>query len=364
MTSAIALFGNGSWLSTAANYVSKEPYNSTDHEKLPWQLMCRGMPFSKLWSPGVNSFPEMVRTDLVSLCGWHDRGLFDGYQSDENDLLQLTHQFLGVFAPVGVYSNDSEERSLRNTKSLLNVAMFVANRALLTLLSPEVGPGTYDLTGRKIYNSPGVTVQKPVFSKATLIVLSVLIGLQLLGLGYLTYYLYRFPTWSSQLDAMAMARIGASLDHRGVLPAIGPVSKKDLDSLQTVEGLIGIVEKVPYRESSQTRPVSSDLNTADASDVELQQLNSVEEGDTSAADGSEVELQQLNSTEEGCTSAEVHSSGVELGLGASGAILSTIVPRRSPYVLGMKKAWRATFISRVPSSVDDVAEQKVNLLLP
>jgi hypothetical protein len=331
MTSAIALFGNGSWLSTAANYVSKETHNSTDHGKLPWQLMCRGMPFSKLWSPGVDSYPDPVGTDFVSLCGWHDQGLFEGYMADEDKLLQLTRHFLGAFAPAGIHYNNSEERSLRNTESLLNVAMFVANRALLTLVSPEVGPGSYDLTGRKIYSSPGVTVHKPVLSKAAFVVLSLSIGLQLLGLGYLTYYLYRFPTWSNQLDAMAMARIGASLDHRGVLPAIGPVSRKDVDSLQTVEGLIGVVEKVPHRENSMTRLVSPDLH---------------------AADGSEVELQQLTSTGEGCTNAEVRSPDVELGLGASGAILSTNVPRRSPYVLGMKKAWKATFITRVPSPVD------------
>jgi hypothetical protein len=36
--------------------------------------------------------------------------------------------------------------------------MFVANRALLTLVSPEVGSAEYDLTGRKIYTSSGVTV--------------------------------------------------------------------------------------------------------------------------------------------------------------------------------------------------------------
>jgi hypothetical protein len=283
------------------------------------------MPFGKL---GYGSFLENGQDNFVSRCGGMDNGLFEGYEPDENDLLLLTHQFMSAFA-------QTEKKQLRNindTENLLKVALFVANRALLTLLSPEVKYSSSGVTGRKIYTSPGVTVQRPVLSKAALIILSVLLGLQLLGLGYLTYYLYRFPTWSDQLDAMAMARIGASLDHRGVLPAIGPVSKKDLDSLQTVEGLIGIVEKEPYRESSQTRLVSSDLH---------------------AAGGSDVELQQLTSTEEAQKSPEVRSPDVELGLGASGAILSTNVPRRSPYVRGMKKAWGATFITRVPSPAEE-----------
>jgi hypothetical protein len=295
--------------------------------------MCRGMPFSKLWLPGVDSFPDPVLTDFVSLCGWRQQSLFDGYQADEGDLLRLTHQFLRAFGPVNVTlgvkinqsNNDSKSRSLRNTESLLDVAMFVANRALLTLLSPEIDSVSYDLTGRKIYSSPGATVQRPVLSKATLIVLSVLLGLQILGLGYLTYYLYRFPTWSRQLDAMAMARIGAHLDHRGVLPAIGLVSKEDRAILQTVGGLVGIVEKSPLRENSVTRSLSPNLD---------------------ATDGSEVELHRLTSNEVGRRNVEDSSTDVELGLDGSGPILTTNLPRRSPYVLGLKRAYRATFVSR------------------
>jgi hypothetical protein len=76
---------------------------------------------------------------------------------------------------------------------LLEIGVFVTNRAMLTALSPEVDQASYDLTGRKIYTSPGVTVQRPMLSTAALVLLSVLLGLQMLGLGYLTYYLYRFP---------------------------------------------------------------------------------------------------------------------------------------------------------------------------
>jgi hypothetical protein len=325
MTSSIALFGNGSWFSTAANYVSmsNKTYDSTDDDKLPWQLMCSGIPFGNL----VLRFLDNHGEDFASECRMSERNLFDGYKLAEQDLRFVMSAALGAFAPANY-----EERSLNTTENLLEAAMFVANRALLTLISPEENQRSYELRGRKIYTSPGLTVQRPVLSKAALIILSVLLGLQLLGLSYLTYYLYRFPTWSDQLDAMAIARIGASLDHRGVLPALGPVRQKDTDALKTVDGLIGIVEKESHRESSTSRLVSPDPNTTDAS---------------------EVELQQLNPTEEGRTNAEHRSPDVELGLGASGAILSTNLPRRSPYVLGLKKAWTATFITRVPSTVDD-----------
>ena len=332
MTSALALFGNGSWLSTAANYVSNETYDSHDpnnENKLSWQLFCRGMPFSRLSGPSISRFPETVDEDFVSLCGSLEKRMFDGYESVKNDLFKATQRFLFAFAPVVDITSDSTVRTLKNPEILLSSAIFVANRAFLTLLSPDaVRDKERDLTGRIIYTSPGVTVQKPVFSKATIIILSVLIGLQLLALGCLAYYLYRAPTWSDQLDAMAMARIGASLSHRGVLPAIGPVSKKDLTTLQTVGGLIGIIEKSPHCETSIMRSVSPDL---------------------AAAHGSEVELQRLTSTEEGLRSVDDGSTGVELGLDASGPILTTTSTRRSLYVPDLKRAWRAMFVSRKKS---------------
>jgi hypothetical protein len=336
MTSALALFGNGSWLSTAANSMSNRTYHSDDpnnKQKLLWQLICRGMPFSKLFLPSDFGAALKESEAFVSLCGSLERKMFDGYGPVRTDLLRATQHLIAAFAPVVDLSSDSKEKTLYSSESLLRCAMFVANRAFLTLLSPDgVRDKERDLTGRKIYTSPGISVQKPTLSKATLIVLSVLIGIQLLGLGYLTYYLYRVPTWSDQLDAMAMARIGASLGNRGVLPAIGPVSKRDFDVLQTMGGLIGIVEKSSRCESSTTRSVSPDLV---------------------ATHGSEVELQRLILTRKGPKSVKDGSTSVELGLDGSGPILITHLPRRSPYVLGLKKAWRTTFISRERSSVSD-----------
>jgi hypothetical protein len=156
MTSALALFGRGSWLSTAATYVSDGTYNLHDHsndKKLSWQLFCRGMPFSKLWAPLDIGFLDSLGKDFVSLYGSLDQIMFDGYEPEDEDLLQATHHFLTAFAPVGVAS-DSKERTLNNPEILLNTAMFVANRAFLTLLSPEVSLyREKDLTGRLIYTS-------------------------------------------------------------------------------------------------------------------------------------------------------------------------------------------------------------------
>ncbi|CAN9447127.1 unnamed protein product [Alternaria alternata] len=337
MTSALALFGNGSWLNTAAQHVSNHSYNGTHQtgdyfdENSSWQLFWRGLPFSNLWTPG-NGYNELVwkDRDFVSQCGYLEERMFDGIRITNHDLFETTQQFFAAFAPS---FNGGTNQTLDTAQILLEIAMFVANRAFVTWLSPDSSRNTLDiLDGRHIYNSPGAAVPKPVLSKSSIIIMSVLIGLQLLGLGYLIYYLYRVPSWSNQLDAMAMARIGASLHHQGVLPAIGPVSKQDLDALQNVGGLIGIVEKSPRRDSSASESVLPDL---------------------AATDGSAVELQRLTSPEQGASSVRHRVIGFELGLDAPGVILTTNQPRRSPYVLGMKRVWRGLFASKKTTSVDD-----------
>ena len=393
MMSALVLFGRGSWLSIAADFVSKMPPNITDgariYENSSWQLFCRGMPFAKL----EQLFPAGGSTsdDFVSLCSSVDQRMFGGYEAREDDVLQATHHLLAAFAPVNQWSG-SQERTLEKAENLLEVSMFVANRAFLTLYSPDVGDQEMAKGGslpvREIYASPGLAVQRPVLSNRTVIILSVLIGVQLLGLSYITSYMYRVPTWSDQLDAMAMAQIGASLHDRDVLPAIGPVSKDDIATLQTVGGLIGIVKKCPRPNRSTIRSVSDPIVT-DGSDAELQRLHLAEEGresfgdsthreismigsvspdlditgDSEPAEGgressedgssgamsptlattnsSDAESQRLNPTEELRGSFEGFSTGVELGLDAPGPILTTDVPRRGPYVRGMRRVWRA-----------------------
>ena len=387
MTSALALFGRGSWLSSAVNYMSKTSSNVTDDTRdfkdASWHLFCHGMPFLKL-TRGLESEQGnrslLISDDIPSACDVADRTIINGDAVREEHVLLATHYLLTAFAPVNM------TQTYINPETLLTAAMFVANQAFLTSLAPEDPRSTRFPGGRRIYTSPGVAVQIPFLSTMALVVLSVLIGLQLLGLGYLAHYLSRAPSWSYQLDAMAMARIGASVCGRDILPAIGPVSKEDIAALKTVGGLIGIVEKSPRHrspitrfvlpevantggleaesqwlhpaeqghESSTTRSKSPEVGDTDGSSLEIQRLSPAEEGRQSlqdrtsaavspnpgTADSSDAEMQRLNSTEELRGSFEEGSTGVELGIDAPGPILAADVPRRRSHVPGLKRAWK------------------------
>lgn len=143
---------------------------------------------------------------------------------------------------------------------MLQMSTFVSNQALLNHLAPStvrqiLGGG--DFRGRTVYTSPGTPILKPRIGIAVLIVLSILMSLQLLGLMCLIWYIYHVPSWTAALDAMAMAHIGARLGQQDILPAgMSGDRERDTRSLHEVNGLIDVVH----------------LEGQDDSDPEMQQL--------------------------------------------------------------------------------------------
>jgi hypothetical protein len=127
------------------------------------------------------------------------------------DLLRTIHNWLYDFVPQTTFGF---KKNMKSAETLLQISIFVANRALLTYYSPQENrDNSAGFQGREIQSSPGRMVQKPVVSTAALIVLSILIGLQVIGLSYLAYYIYHVPTWTHALDAMAMARIVSAVPY-------------------------------------------------------------------------------------------------------------------------------------------------------
>ncbi|OAL52007.1 hypothetical protein IQ07DRAFT_586343 [Pyrenochaeta sp. DS3sAY3a] len=100
---------------------------------------------------------------------------------------------------------------------------------------------TEGYTARPIYTGQGTYIPKPTVSTTGVIVISVLLFAQLIGLAYLAWYMYTVPTWTPMLDALAVARITNSLEKTAI-PAIGSMSSKDLQHLDSLDGLVGVVE--------------------------------------------------------------------------------------------------------------------------
>jgi hypothetical protein len=123
---------------------------------------------------------------------------------------------------------------------LMNAASFFASEAIL-------GEASIGSIPNRIYADPGTIITVPVVSYPALIVISTLIGLQVFGILALSIYVLRHPTWTSRLDALAIARIGAALPPE-TLPPIRRLLGPHVESMDSVEGIIGVV-----REDTVTR---------------------------------------------------------------------------------------------------------------
>jgi hypothetical protein len=85
-------------------------------------------------------------------------------------------------------------------------------------------------------------VPLPITNAVATAVISTFIFLQLLGVTYVTYYIYKLPTWSHAWDSFAMVRIGASMKPSEV-GRMGSDSTADLTKLTKVEGVIGLKQE-------------------------------------------------------------------------------------------------------------------------
>ncbi|KAH6633766.1 hypothetical protein C7974DRAFT_309920 [Boeremia exigua] len=231
-SSAMAMFGNTSWLHNMVRYGANTTFEDrNDQDKVEWDLLCAGMPYGRLFGTWSEGFPSPATS-----CKGIDNTIVSGQKPSRMKVLQIIHEWIEGFAPA---RRDDE---LTNAVSLLQISLYVSNRALLTFYSPNSSGGgsrIYPPSGRAIYTAPGQAVQKPAVSVAAVVVLSLLIGFQLIGLAFLACYIYRVPTWTGALDARAMARIGACIRQGDVLPPIGAVTQRDRDVLK-VDGLVGI----------------------------------------------------------------------------------------------------------------------------
>ncbi|KAK2755085.1 hypothetical protein FQN54_006614 [Arachnomyces sp. PD_36] len=209
MTSAIAMFGNQSFFYIAAN--STDESHPPPHVQicqsgnLPFSSY-RGIHFSFFQQyctgaglPGSSDHPMKDWTDL--LANW-----FDGF----NDI--------------------------QNAENALVRSMFLSNRATLT----QTVYATLPFGARAIYFGPGTYLPLPYKTLAGTIIVSVLLFLQVLGLAFLTYYIYHVPTWTLSLNALSVARIGATMNENGELEGLDNGYNVNEQNLTKINGLVGL----------------------------------------------------------------------------------------------------------------------------
>lgn len=205
MTAALALFGNTSIFNAAAT-ADRDEYNKTV------KMICEQgrLPFGRI---------DMIYSTEAF-----------GYACKYYDLPTLSEV-------VGEYFLSWEDVNI--TSTALEIAMFFVNEVTLTITATDSWSGA----GRPILSAPGDHIVKPAKSIPALVIVSFFMFLQVVGLGVLIRYIYSSPTWTSHLDADAMAQIGGQIKDLG----------EPRPALQNVSGLVGVVEHEHADDSSSMR---------------------------------------------------------------------------------------------------------------
>lgn len=137
----------------------------------------------------------------------------------------------------------STERSVEqrwNMSVLLTQAAFVSNDILLTWQNSSEST-------MMIYYDLGSDTQVPVISSAGIIVVSILLAAQLLGLSLLALYACRWGLWTSSLDAFTMLRLGAVVGPERIPLWVA----KDTDRVTVLDDIPGWVGDAAEDEMSR-----------------------------------------------------------------------------------------------------------------
>ena len=220
MISALSIFGNQTFFYTAAT-----SSNSNFSGALIQMCQQGNLPFTQLFDIGMEWDYFMPCYNINSTYP----------QESEKDLLLVIYSLILAF------------RNLGHAEEALDAAMYFANEALLS----GTASATSSTSARSIWTSPGLTILKPRKTLTGTIIISVLILLQLVGLILLARYACKVPTWTGSLDALAVARISASLKD---IPPIDQIDERDLKKkLEELDALVGVA----VLEEEEQRPQTS-----------------------------------------------------------------------------------------------------------
>ncbi|KAK0658726.1 hypothetical protein QBC41DRAFT_287500 [Cercophora samala] len=220
--SAQALFGPGSFFHEARRL-------SIDSNATWWnayRTMCTGtgIPFFEEWS--------LMYRGSCSGAG------ADGEFLDERRAAEEVRRLLRA----------SFNQLLAGSPTEIDTAVSFANEAVLTIWP---GSSLAPSLVRPIYYNPKAETVKPRITGgiAGIAVVSVLLGLQVLGIILLTLYVYSSPTWTETLDSLAIIRIAHQLggdaepiSKMPLRPVGGEKDKEVLEQLGTVSALVGVAD--------------------------------------------------------------------------------------------------------------------------
>ncbi|KAE8327171.1 hypothetical protein BDV39DRAFT_205304 [Aspergillus sergii] len=208
LTTAMALFGEASFIQVRLNNTNGYPYNLSETTRINGSYCLEQIPLASFL------------IDEDTYIGTTGGILYPG----SSDAILNPHQQVAQY--LQFYDTDTE-----NLKRAFDAAAFFANKAWFESL------GTGCRLDFSVYSDPGLDTEVPVMSMASLIVITILLSLHLLILICLTIWATTTERWTGSLDSWAMMRIGGAIADRVPLKIAENTDK--MEFLDEIPGWIG-----------------------------------------------------------------------------------------------------------------------------
>ncbi|QMW44316.1 hypothetical protein G4B11_007736 [Aspergillus flavus] len=219
LTTALALFGNNSWLETLAR--SPGLYDRANISRVADDVCVDLAPLGRIFA-----YHRLTTTQNSDFFMFNDINNCVRPESlDPN--LPTFHNALRAASWLQNFEAPGGEPILANA---FTISAYLAISAWLS----DIDPGTRSFM---VNYDQGADTQKPSISLAGIIVMSVLVGLNLIGLFVTAIYASWFPRWTDSLNAFSLLRLGSSIsDH---VPLKVSVKDDEISVLDELPGWVG-----------------------------------------------------------------------------------------------------------------------------
>lgn len=227
LTTTLALFGPGSWIDTVNRLPALyDDRNITQNATIgcidvaPLGRILEGQLLHGIIDAQINPINTCIREGTLSQSESTAPGRDNAIRAAE----WVWNFRLGSISDKGA-------QTLGNA---FTVAAYLANAAWM---SAWMSPSSKNLDTLTVTYDLGANSQKPSISLASIIVISVLIAIDLLGLLATALYASWFPRWTGSLDAFSLLRLGSSISEHITLK----ISSDDdaIDILDQLPGWVG-----------------------------------------------------------------------------------------------------------------------------
>ncbi|KAL9621641.1 MAG: hypothetical protein Q9160_003893 [Pyrenula sp. 1 TL-2023] len=204
-----------------------------------------------LAGPILEGFNLSAASDFTQYINNDSEHSFSNYELSE---------WLGVFlnAKTARHSHLNQDYVNDTISTALRAGIIYAEQSILSQAAAQ------PVWHRTLLETPGIEMRKPSVTNTSIILISVILALHLIGLWLLAIFAMVVPTWTRSLDSWALIRMGAAISEEvhADLPLLGNIRADEAKILDHMEGWVG-ESSTEEDHRQETRPYGTHIRSID-----------------------------------------------------------------------------------------------------